>query len=831
VLNHLGPWKIESAAGGSAPTKELDPRGRSLEIEVGGDPQGREALATIEVFEGETSIGQTRVTSGTASGTRMLYTGPSLEPLFSGGPREVELRVVARDRAGQEEEARASFRIAGAPAAFLSEGTGFVGKAEPGAALLPYRQVQVLLPDYGLRIETTARAQARVFLEPADEPVVVREVAGPLVLALKDLRITGTSDLSGSLRVEIDDSPWVDRAAPRPETRQLAFHFTPRPPELQASLVGDDGWRRDLIEQRDGEITNPVDARESVRLAVSPTAGAQLWLEAACARELDGAGEPARMTRTGSEPFELPLELPHEGGYRIVVHKFVMSAGDQKGPPIPPEHVFRIEVDRKAPVVAFELEGAESTDAGGLPLFKGAFSQRIVANVTESVGLEELVLTLRKPNGGQSVGFKFGAGSRVELPPLDEFQKADGRYTLEGVARDKAGNQGSKSVTWHVARRGPELELLEPSLSSSDKHWILGDGKRWNVQVRASDPNDVAAVRARVVYRSKPRAELELVRSNGDFWELSESDRQTAFFWWTGNELALELTARDGAGLESHVRVGGIVPELAKTGEYVIAARDRPRETMVEVEVGGAYTFGGRKGSSDARSWNVEVKNLRSFYLDTREVTRGEFLDFVRAPVGFMDPARWPAGAGPDAKRAADLERRLAGDLDRPATGIAWPEARAYAAWRGKRLPTLVEWEYAVRGPEYAPRPTRVAPPKADAGWPANLCDEPREWTATPEDLVAEALDFPSQCKRFPELLCPPPASSANAAPASAGRQPAALATSHWVVGQWPGGPQDWTARETCADAPAPDDVGFRCALDRESAHSLLDGGQYRLVE
>src|SRR5262245_5840359 len=179
VLNHLGAWKIESIAGGSSPTKELDPHGRFLEIEVGGDPQGREALATIEVFEGGKSIGQTSAASGNARGASVLYTGPSLQPLFSGGAHEVVLRVVARDRAGQEEEARATFDIAGEPPAFRNEGTGFVAKAEPGAALLEYGQVQVVYPDYGLRIETTARAQARVFLEPADEPVVVREVAGP----------------------------------------------------------------------------------------------------------------------------------------------------------------------------------------------------------------------------------------------------------------------------------------------------------------------------------------------------------------------------------------------------------------------------------------------------------------------------------------------------------------------------------------------------------------------------------------------------------------------------------------------------------------------------
>lgn len=124
---------------------------------------------------------------------------------------------------------------------------------------------------------------------------------------------------------------------------------------------------------------------------------------------------------------------------------------------------------------------------------------------------------------------------------------------------------------------------------------------------------------------------------------------------------------------------------VATDGEYdfTVPLADTEAVTSDMIYVPGGPAIVG--GATTPPPFHERTVDVPAFWIDRHEVSNGEYKAFVDA-TGHRMPVLW---GGEYREVWADL----------PIVGVTWHDACAYAAWRGKRLPTDIEWERAARGP------------------------------------------------------------------------------------------------------------------------------------
>jgi formylglycine-generating enzyme len=116
--------------------------------------------------------------------------------------------------------------------------------------------------------------------------------------------------------------------------------------------------------------------------------------------------------------------------------------------------------------------------------------------------------------------------------------------------------------------------------------------------------------------------------------------------------------------------------------------------------------------------------DVPAFFIDALPVTHAEFLEFVRENPKWQRSQVKRLFADADYLKpwASDLELGTNALANAPVTHVSWFAAKAFAAWKGKRLPSVAEWEYVAA----------ASATRADGENDAEFTREIRRWYSTP---------------------------------------------------------------------------------------------------
>lgn len=151
--------------------------------------------------------------------------------------------------------------------------------------------------------------------------------------------------------------------------------------------------------------------------------------------------------------------------------------------------------------------------------------------------------------------------------------------------------------------------------------------------------------------------------------------------------------------------VGVLTRTLALLGAGLLSVPAAASADDLIAIPGGTFRMGDAAGDPNETPRQV---GIQPFSIDRHEVTNAAFARFVTATGHVTDPERsgkgyvwtdrWRSVAGATWRHPHGPTSGIAGKDNHPVVQVSQRDAAAYCTWRGGRLPTEPEWEFAARG-------------------------------------------------------------------------------------------------------------------------------------